>query len=179
MAKQQPETLSSGVKALVKAVPTYMVDKMTAAIKDPPIPKQFIEAKGREEENPFDPTYLKAVDNANSERGRVAMEAMIMYGVELVDGIPPLEEWLPKLQWMAKRSELDLDEYDLDDPLDLEFVYKAFVAVGGVDLMRVTIKSGMQNEEVELAMRGFRGLQESGANTNGEPEPSSAPRDTD
>jgi hypothetical protein len=153
-------TLSTGVKAIVRPVPAYLVDKMVSEIKVPNPPKQFDEVKQREEENPFDPVYLKQIEDANREKGLVTMEAMIMWGIELVDGIPDPDEWLPRLEWMAKRSELDLSVYDLDDPLDLEFVYKAFIATSGVDLMMVTIKSGMQNEEVELAMRGFRGDEE-------------------
>lgn len=163
-------TLSTGVQAIIRPVPAFLVDKMISEIKAPKPPKQFNENKQREEENPFDPAYLEAIDEANRQRGIVTMEAMIMWGIELADGIPPTEEWLPKLEWMAKRSTLELDEYDLDDPLDLEFVYKAFIATSGVDIMLITMKSGMQNEEVELAMRGFRGNEEPDPDTPIEPE---------
>lgn len=158
-------TLSTGVKAIIRPVPTYLIDKMVGEIVEPKPPKKFDEKKQREEENPFDPEYLEAIDEANRQRGLVTMEAMIMWGIELVEPIPDLDDWLPKLKWMAKRSALDLDEYDLEDPLDLEFVYKALIATSGVDLMLVTMKSGMQNEEVELAMRGFRGDEEPDTDT--------------
>ncbi len=170
MKTESVTTLSTGVKAIIRPVPTYLVDKMVGEIEEPKPPKQFNEKKQREEENPFDPAYLEAIDEANRQKGLVTMEAMIMWGIELVDDVPDPEEWLPKLEWMAKRSALNLEEYDLDDPLDLEFVYKALIATSGVDLMMVTMKSGMQNEEVELAMRGFRGDEEPDADTSSESE---------
>jgi len=161
MSKQaEVMMLTTGVKALIRPVPSYLIDQMVGQIRDPKPPKQFIEEKGREEENPLDPAYLDALNEANRQRGLHTMKAMIAYGIELVDGVPDVDEWLPKLQWMEKHTNLDLQEYDLEDPLDLEFVYKAFVAVSGVDLMMVTIKSGMQNEEVASAMEGFRSISE-------------------
>ena len=165
MSKSEVTTLSTGVKAIVKPVPSFMIDNMVSQIKEPKPPKQFDETKQREEENPFDPEYLQAIDDANSERGQATMKAMISFGIELVDGVPDPELWLPKLEWMSKHSNLDLSEYDLNDPLDLEFVYKAFVATSGIDLMLVTMKSGMQNEEVELAMSGFRSDETSDTDT--------------
>jgi len=170
MKTEEVSTLSTGVRAIIRPVPTYLVDKMVSEIVEPKPPKQFNEQKDRDEENPFDPTYLAEIEEANRKRGLVTMEAMIMWGIELVDGVPDPEEWLPRLEWMAKRSDLDLDDYDLDDPLDLEFCYKALIATSGVDLMLVTLKSGMQNEEVELAMRGFRGNEEPTADPPSEPE---------
>jgi hypothetical protein len=97
---------------------------------------------------------------------------MIQFGIELADGVPPDDEWLPKIRWMEKHSNLDLSEYDLDDELDKEFVYKALFAVSGIDLMMVTMKSGMADEEVSVAMDGFRSIQESGPDQGSEPAPS-------
>lgn len=160
MSEGQVSVLSTGVRAVLKPVPAYMVDAMLGEIKEPRPPKQFIESKGREEENPFDPDYLDAIEEANHRRGLITLKAMMMFGVDLVDGIPDLDEWLPRLQWMAKNSNLDLSDYDLDDPLDLEFLYKSHIAVGNVDIMKITILSGMTNEEVVEAMRGFQSSQE-------------------
>jgi hypothetical protein len=161
-------TLSSGVRAVIKPVPTYLVDQMQAAIKEPVVPTQYIEKLDRHEENPWDADYQREVAEANAARGRMAMEAMIMFGFELVDELPDPDTWLPKLKWLEKRTTLDLSQWDLDDPIDLEFVFKALIAVSGVDLMKVTIKSGMRNEEIDLAMRSFRGLQGEDADQTGE-----------
>lgn len=158
--KETSQTLSTGIRAIIRPVPAMLVDKMVNAVKDPEIPLQYIEEKDREERNSLDPTYLREMDDAQTKRGEATMMAMIMFGIELVDGIPDPDLWLPRLEWMSKHTSLDLGDWDLDDPLDLEYMYKALVATSGTDLMLVTIKSGMTSEEVDLSMRGFRSDEE-------------------
>ena len=172
------EVLTTGIRAKIKPVPAYLIDKMVSTIKDPKPPKQYIDSKGREEENPFDPKYLATLEENNRLRGIVTMEALILFGVELVDDLPPADEWLSKLEWLQKKGHLDLSEYDLEDVADREFVFKAFIAVSGVDLMKITMKSGMTSEEVNLAMDGFRRSTSRTEHQGSEPAPLPATRDT-
>jgi len=147
--------LSTGIRARIKPVPASLLDKVSSYIPDPEPPKQDI--KGREEVNPFDPEYLRLKNDALTERGRATTEAMVMFGIELVDPIPPNEEWLPPLRFLEKRGRLELKEWNIDDDVERELLYKLFVAVANVDIMLVSQASGVSPEEVEQAMRGFLG----------------------
>lgn len=149
--------LSTGIRATIKPVPASLLDKVSSHIPDPEPPKQFIKQKGREEYNPLDPEYLRLKEEALTERGRATTEAMVMFGIDLVDDVPPLDEWLPPLRFLEKRGRLDLGEWDLDSDVERELLYKLFVAVANVDIMLVSQASGVSPEEVEQAMRGFLG----------------------
>jgi hypothetical protein len=152
----EPVELSTGVRAIIRAVPNTLIDNVSARIEDPLPPKQFIESKGKEEVNYLDPTFLREVENTNKRRGRAVTEALIMFGVELVDGVPDPEEWMPRLQHLVKRGLLDLSDWDLEDEFDLEYVYKAFVAVAQKDVERIMVACGLLEETVAAAMDSFQ-----------------------
>jgi hypothetical protein len=149
-------TLSTGYRAKIKAVASTLLDRVAAKIEDPEIPVQYIEAKGRDEANPLDPSYRAAVRKAQADRGRAVNEALIHFGVDLVDGIPPDEEWMPELDFLIRRGRLDLEEYDISDPHDREFVFKAYVAVADEDIKKVMRACGLLDETVEEAIRTFQ-----------------------
>jgi hypothetical protein len=149
-------TLSTGVRARIRPVSAKLLDEIGRSVPEPPVPKQFIEAKQREEYNPLDPAYQIAIKEANHLRGLRSTEALVMFGVELVDAIPDRSEWEPKLRFMEKRGAIDLSGYDLDDPLECEFLYKTMIAVATPDLMVVSMASGLTEVEVADAMASFR-----------------------
>lgn len=157
---ETPVTLSTGVSARVKAVATHLIDNATRRIKDPKVPIQFDEDKQREVENPFDPEYLAAKEEADRKRGMAAMDVMIMFGVELVDPVPALDAWVPKLEMLARLGSIDFnqDEFDLSNPLELEFVYKRYVAVSTADIQMISERSGagVSAEDLRAAEDSFR-----------------------
>jgi hypothetical protein len=150
-------TLSDGRKARLIPVSATLIDEVTTRIKDPEVPMIYLEEKGRSEPNPSDPIYLEKMSEANRERGIAAIDAMVMFGVELLDGVPEDGEWLKKLRFMEKRGQIELSSYDLEDSMDREFVYKRFIAVGNSLLERITHISGIGQEDIEQAERSFRG----------------------
>lgn len=150
-------TLSTGYKARIRPVSAKLLDEVSGTVPEPDVPKQFIESKNREEYNPLDPNYKRAVREANKLRGIRVTEALVLFGVELLDPVPPLEEWLPSLRMLEKRGSLNLSDFDFNDPLDVEFVFKNFVAVSGRDLMLVSLASGISEKEVASAVAGFPG----------------------
>lgn len=160
-------TLSTGIRARIRPVSAKLLDEVQQMVPQPPVPKQFIEEKGREEENPLHPAYLRAIEEANHERGKRTTEALLLFGVELEAPIPPDEEWLPRLSYMAKRGNLDLGEWDLHDPLDRELLYKSFIAVATPDLMLVSMASGLTAGEVAKAEASFRRPEERPADSAG------------
>ena len=160
-------TLSTGVKARVNAVAAALIDDMVSAIEipDPPI-WENPEKPGQKEPNPDDPKYLKELNAAYKKQGEATMDAMVLFGVDLIDGVPPKEEWLSKLQFLAKRrGQLDLSEYDLDNELEVEFLYKRYIAISSEDYSLITRRSGVTKEAVEEAEEIFQGGEKRDADT--------------
>lgn len=149
-------TLANGFRARLVPVPAVLLDQIGTLIPDPEPPMQYIEDKDRHEPNPYEPNYLKELKKAYERRSRATLDAFVMFGIELVDKIPPDEEWVPKLRFMEKRGALDLSAYDLSDTLEREFVFKNFIAVSSSDLTRVAMLSGVSQEEVRRAAESFR-----------------------
>ena len=156
LEKDHPVTLSTGIKVRLIPVAASLIGDVASQIKDPEVPMQYMEEKQREEPNPNHPEYKKALREAEIERSNAALEALVMFGVELVDGVPPVAEWLPKLRFLEKRGRLSLKAYDLKDDLELEFVFKRYVAMSQSDIMAVMRISGVNEEDISQAAESFR-----------------------
>ena len=150
------EILSTGVRARIVPVAASLIEEVTRRIRDPEIPMVMDEDRGREIPNDNDPHYLRELGEAHRARGEAALEAMILFGVELIDGLPEGDGWLKKLRFLSKRGLLDLEGYDLDDELDREFVYKRYIAVGSADFMRIGEMAGLTEEGIRAATDSFR-----------------------
>ena len=148
--------LTGGVRARLVPVPASLIDEVTSRIVEPEIPMWHNPDKERDEPNPSDPKYLKEVADITRKRGLAAIDAFALFGVELIDGMPEDDGWLKKLRYMEKRGLIDLSPFDLDDPLDKEFVYKRYVAVDATVLSKVSRLSGISQDEVTAAERSFR-----------------------
>jgi len=161
VAKEQEEqdgitVLSTGVRARLVPVAASLISEVASRVKDPEVPMDYIEEKDREEPNPNNPEYLRMLDEATAKRGTVSLETMVMFGVELIDGVPEDNTWLNRLRFLEKHGNLDLSEYDLDDPMEREFVYKLYIAVGSNDIVEVAKMSGINPEEIEQAVESFQ-----------------------
>jgi hypothetical protein len=143
-------TLSTGVRVKVHAVAASLIDQVTAKIHDPDPPKWYNEDKGREEPNYSDPVYIRDLGEAERARGIAAMDALIMFGFELVDGVPEDDIWVKKLDMLGV-------EIDSGNDLEVEFAYKKYIASSTGDITLVTAKSGISAEDVEAAEKSFRG----------------------
>lgn len=149
-------TLASGVRARIRPVSAKLLDAVARTVPEPEVPKQFVESVGREEENPLHPAYLRAIEEANHLRGTRTTEALMLFGVDLLDPIPPDEEWLPKLRYLEGRGMLNLEDYDFSDQTEKELCYKSFIAITGPDLVLVTMASGLTEQEVADAEDSFQ-----------------------
>lgn len=143
-------TLSTGVQVKVHAVAASLIDQVSAKIHDPEPPMWYNEDKGREEPNYADPRYQRGLAEAERKRGIAAMDALIMFGFELVDGLPENDKWIRQLKMLGV-------DIDIEDPLELEFAYKKYIASSTKDLNLVTAKSGISAEDVAAAEKSFRG----------------------
>jgi hypothetical protein len=79
-----------------------------------------------------------------------------MFGIDLPDGVPPTEKWLPKLEFLEKRGQVDLSSYDLSDPLELEFVFKKYVIANIALINYIQNMSSVTPEDIGEAGRPFR-----------------------
>jgi hypothetical protein len=148
--------LSTGVRGRIVPVGASLVDEVIGRIKNPPVPTFVNEEKGREEENPNDPQYLAAVEDANRERAVAVMDVLVMFGLELLDGLPDDDTWVKRIKFLERRGMLDLEGYDLEDPFDLEFLYKKYVAVGTQDLIAIGRHAGLSQEAIAEAAQSFQ-----------------------
>ena len=153
--RDEAVVLSTGIKARFVPVAASLINDVVSRIKNPPVPIVFLEEKQREEENPNDPEYIRLVQEAEDKRTQASLDTIILFGVDLVDGVPEDDGWLKKLKYMEKLDHLDLKKYDLDDPDEREFVYKRFIAVSSDDIIEVLRRSGITEEDIAQAMKTF------------------------
>ena len=148
-------TLTTGIEGRIIPVGASLIDDVVASIPDPEVPTFFNEDKQREEENPLDPDYIAELEATERRRAIAAMETLLIFGFELKE-MPDDDVWLPRLRFMEKRGHISLADYDLNDPLEKELVYKKYVAVGTMDLIRIGKKGGLSRRDVEEAARSFK-----------------------
>lgn len=147
---ENEHVLSTGVVVRIKPVSSLLIQAVTSKIPDPVVPIWHDENTGRDTPNPLDPAYVAAMERATQERGVAALDAMILMGVELVDGLPEDNRWLKRLR---KTNALP-DGFDETDEDDVLFAYIKLVAFGGDDLQLLT-RSQVTEGDVERAEKAF------------------------
>jgi hypothetical protein len=159
----KPIHLRSGYWALLTAVSASLIEEAQLTIPDPPVPTVYNKDKEREEQNPNDPAYIKAMADATARRGLAATEAVIMFGVVPCDpegnpiDPPSDDKWLDRLKFMERRGTLDLSGYDFDDPLDREFLFKKYYVVSAPDFELLAKATGLDEEAIAAAQEKFPG----------------------
>jgi hypothetical protein len=156
-----------GVRARLVPVPEGVLEDVERRIPDPDVPIVLIEEEGTEHENPNDPAYIKALEDAQRQRGVAIIEALCLFGVELLDGLPEDDRWRKKLEFYAKRGHIDLSWVDWDDPMEEEFVFVRYVFLT-VELMQYLAQiARMTPEELARAEASFQGDAPRGADSRG------------
>jgi len=159
-------TLSSGVKVRIKPVSGWLIDDVVNRVKNPRIPTWYNPDREREEDNPNDPQYLADMSDARDQRMNAMLDTVVLFGMELVDGMPEDEGWLHKLQRLEKLGHIDLSAYDLDDEVDREFVYKRRFAISNAtDLITVRQRCSVSEGDVAKATDSFPGDGEGNADS--------------
>jgi len=142
--------LSTGVSAKLTPVSAALIDEVTSRIPNPNVPTWHNPDTGRDDPNPLHPDYVAALGEANRKRGMAALDAIIMFGVGLVEPVPDTG-------WEKKLKRLGM-EVDVSDPDEREWSYKKYVAVGAADLNRLMALSGVSQEAVARAADSFPGV---------------------
>jgi hypothetical protein len=146
-----------GYKIRVKAIPVAIISDVSNRIPDPEIPIwNNPEYDNRPEQNPHDPAYLSAKEEVDRKRGEAMIDATVMFGIDLPDGVPPTEKWLPKLKFLEKRGQVDLSGYDLSDDLEKEFVFKKYIIASIALINYIQNMSSVTPEDIGSAGRPFR-----------------------
>lgn len=156
--------LSTGVVLRVRPVPQSLFADLMARFPMPEPPVVFIPDKGREEENPDDPTYLKRVNETNAAIAKAMSDAVILLGTE-VDRVPKGFSTQESAGWA---DELRLLGYDLASKRARYLAWVKFVAGPTLDDYQAIWKAvgrltGVTEQDTQAAVRRFRG----GARRNG------------
>lgn len=107
------KVLSTGMKVRFKPVNSMTVQRAADSVVLPEVYVQAINQPNgvvKFAQNPNHPDYAKKVEEAEKERSLRSLEAMVFYGVELVDPLPEDDEWLADLGMM-----MNLDRYYYTD----------------------------------------------------------------
>lgn len=145
-----------GYRFRPKAIPIAIISDVTNRIPEPEVPTWHNTEMDRDEENPNDPAYLRAKETVERKRGEAMIDATVMFGIELPDGVPPTEKWLPKLQFMEKHGQIDLSGYNLDDPLEREYVFKKYIIANIGIINAIQSMSSVTPEDIGRAGKPFR-----------------------
>lgn len=158
-ADQKIIRLSTGYRARITPVSPGLLNQVQMSVQMPAVPTWYNDSKGKNEENPNDPRYLQQIERAEADRVMAALDAIVLFGVDIVDDegndvdAPDNDGWLTKLLRLASRGLLDLSEFDLDDSMDRSFIFKKYVAIGTNDMRRIAELSGLDADaEVEQAV---------------------------
>lgn len=149
--RDKVHTLETEVRVRITPVPPGLISRAQMRIEYPKVPTFTNPDKGREEENPNHPDYIAECNQVNEARGMAALDAMCMFGLELVDGVPEDDTWIRKLQWVMPGF-----KFDESDPIAREYYYKTLVAVGMQDFVMLAGAMGVTKEAVAQAEQSFQ-----------------------
>lgn len=116
-------TTKSGVRLRFKQYNKQLIVAAVNKIELPKVPRWHNEKKNRWEDNPNDPGYIAAVEDATRRQNLAAMDAMLLFGVELVDGLPKDNSWYIEMQLAGI---VDKDYNDLSE-IEKGFFYRKYI----------------------------------------------------
>ena len=147
--------LSTGVNVKISYVPVMLVEQAQQMIDDPQVP--FIPGDdGVERENPMHPDYLVAVAKTERQRAQSAIDTIIMFCLELADGLPEDDIWIKKIKFLEKKGHIDLSDIDWEDDLDVTFAYLKYIAIGNNDMLLIGQLAGLSGEDITKAEKSFQ-----------------------
>lgn len=154
---------ASGVVLKLKKVSRLLVADASKKIKMPKVPTWINEEKGREEENPNDPDYLQAVQDAKYQQAMLVYTVYLAFGTE-VESQPITMSQYFETDWADEIKEtLDIDIPD--KPKSRYVTWLKYVALDdeevNVIMTRIMRLSGtLKEEDVQEVMDSFRSNKE-------------------
>lgn len=145
--------LSTGVVLRGKAAPALALVKIASKFPRPKPPTYRNEKMGRDMENPDDPDYLERVQAYKTESASAMLNALILYGTELVSvpkGFPaPKDD-----SWLEEMAEVGMDM----KPDSKSWRYLNWIMFKAAPLARDT-------QEIQKVVGSLSGVTESAAQT--------------
>ena len=152
--------LSNGIVLGTKRMPPGIIRRLMQALPEPTVPVVPIAEKdGREEENPNDPDYLRALEACYNARIEASMMATITFATYLVsvpEGMqrPEDDEWVEEMQRVGI-------EPKVETPLGRYIEWLQLYALAGSDDwtrtgMAAAVRAGVLEQDVLDAVNYFR-----------------------
>ncbi|KKM76232.1 hypothetical protein LCGC14_1382240 [marine sediment metagenome] len=152
--------LSSGIVLEFRHVPPAAVRRAMSMVEEPKVPTTFIPEKDREEENPNDPSYLRAMQEWVADVSDAAQKVAFILGVIPVD-IPEGMYAVDDGEWI---EELEAAGVPVPHETAAErrlswLLYYAIISEDDLYLTtRMSLqKMGVTDAEVTAAIESFRG----------------------
>lgn len=168
-------TLSNGIVLGAKSVPPFLVQAVQNEFKAPPPPKVFIEEKGREEENPNDPTYLRQIAELAEKQDLAINDLFLAAGTTVIsvpEGYygPDDDEWISAVEFAQNITGTEF-KIDRDDKIKRYLHWLRFYAlekdIDAVLAIRLPAElAGIREGEVDEVMESFRRLPRRGTDTD-------------
>ena len=143
-------TLRTGYRVRFLPVSPSLITDVISRIGYPAVPTVWDEKRNREIENPNDPSYIRACEDVDRARGTAALDALVLFGVELLDPLPEDGRWMDRLALVGI-------EVDADNPIRKELAFKKYeVFKHTEDILRLRGAVELQEEDVARAAGRFR-----------------------
>lgn len=162
----EPLVLSSGIVLTFGPVALSALRRLSMMHPEPDVPRQFIEAKGREEPNPAHPDYIAAVKERDETVMLAAVDLCFVQAVKIShvpEGLFAVDDdgWIDEL-------EVSGIEVPVDSPARRRLSYlKLYALRTSDDLMRCSAyavaHAGILESEVSRSLRSFLGVSAGGA----------------
>lgn len=151
--------LTSGVKVRLVSVPSMLLLQLTRQLQEPEVPMWHNPDKDRDEPNPMDPAYIKAVENYKADMGQLTTRAYLANGVKVLEPLP--EDKYPEQDdsWIEGLEYIGIDvpknglgryvawlQYHILGDADLTDILTGIAVAGGV----------VTEEQVQQAAESFR-----------------------
>lgn len=159
--------LSNGITLEVKAVPPMLVDALNAEYAPPDAPMWLNPDKGREEPNPNDPDWVRAVEKLENQRQDAVNNLVLAAGTKLKLPLPEgrvgpeNDEWLEIVKLTAELTGKDI-EVPTEPGIKRYLAWLRYYAIEtGTDfglVMNLVLElAGISEQEVTEALNKFRG----------------------
>ena len=147
--------LASGIRVRYRPVGANAIREFQANIPDA-VPPTFTDpATGKEQPNPASPSYMANQKLVDEERTSAAMNALMLGGIELVDGMPDRDEaLLDRWEFLKLISEEEAIFAKKNDTA-YELYYKKYVVADANVITQLGQLAGVTQEMIAEARDSF------------------------
>lgn len=146
-----------GIKYKLHPVAANVLRDAQMQIKDARIRTFKNPTTGKEEENPAHPEYIMDEKEVQEKRIKASMNALVLFGLELIDPIPSDNNWLKKILFINLITQKEYDEATSPEGKFLrELFYKNYVFTDLKILNELSTLSGVTQESIAKAKKSFQ-----------------------